>query len=89
MSIFLNPLLDSATNKNFKRPRPKSILGYSTKSFILPDSELVEANRNEAVVVDVSEEGHRLLEKYSLDNKDLDQRAFSTFSVSKVSPLKI
>jgi len=83
MSILLNPILSRATEKNFKRPRSKSIVGYSPESFILPDVELAEANLNDAVVVDVSEEGHRLLDKDPADQNGELHQSISTAAFMK------
>ena len=56
MSILFSPISGHATDKNPKKPRPKSALGYALESFIIPEAKLDEANSDGSVVVDVSEE---------------------------------
>ena len=78
MSILFSPISGHATDKNPKKPRPKSALGYTLESFIIPETKLDEANNDGSVVVDVSEEGHRLLEKETVAEKSEDSPTFST-----------
>jgi hypothetical protein len=73
MSILLNPSSGYSTDKHPRRSRSKFALGYSLESFMLPDRDRTEFDGSAAVIVDVSEEGHRLLEK-SFDTKKAGEK---------------